>query len=149
MKALTVCQPWAWLIIHGPKLIENRTWRTNYRGPLAIHAGKSRRFLDDVPADELRMIDPSFAIDDLAFGAVIGTVELVDCVPVAEVKGNCWAAGPRCWVLKDPRPLAEPIEVRGRQLLWNLPDEIADGLRIAGKGIKGSRYLGGGGIRKP
>ncbi|MHC4404130.1 MAG: ASCH domain-containing protein [Planctomycetota bacterium] len=42
MKALTICQPWAWAIIHGPKPVENRGWATKYRGPLAIHAGQSR-----------------------------------------------------------------------------------------------------------
>lgn len=40
MKALSVKQPWAWAIIHAGKDIEKRTWRTDYRGPLLIHAGK-------------------------------------------------------------------------------------------------------------
>ena len=40
MKTLSVRQPWAWLIVYGGKDIENRSWRTPYRGPLLIHAGK-------------------------------------------------------------------------------------------------------------
>jgi ASCH domain len=38
---LTVRQPWAWAIIHGGKDVENRSWRTKYRGPLLIHAGSA------------------------------------------------------------------------------------------------------------
>jgi hypothetical protein len=38
MRALTIRQPWAWLIVHGHKDLENRTWCTSYRGPLLIHA---------------------------------------------------------------------------------------------------------------
>ena len=40
MKALTVKQPWAWLLIHGTKDIENRNWPTSLRGEIAIHAAK-------------------------------------------------------------------------------------------------------------
>ena len=35
---LSIRQPWAWLVAHGWKNIENRTWQTNYRGRLLIHA---------------------------------------------------------------------------------------------------------------
>ena len=41
-KCLTVQQPWAWCIVHGPKRIENRSWQSHYRGPLLIHAGQSQ-----------------------------------------------------------------------------------------------------------
>lgn len=40
MKALSIMQPWAWLIVNGFKAVENRSWNTNFRGPLLIHAGK-------------------------------------------------------------------------------------------------------------
>jgi activating signal cointegrator 1 len=40
MKTLTIRQPWAELIAQGKKDIEVRTWKTNYRGKIAIHAGK-------------------------------------------------------------------------------------------------------------
>jgi ASCH domain len=48
MKALSVRQPWAWLIIAGHKDVENRSWTTTYRGPLLIHAARRP---DDVMAD--------------------------------------------------------------------------------------------------
>lgn len=42
MKALSIRQPWAWLIVNGYKDIENRSWRTNYRGPVLIHASSRK-----------------------------------------------------------------------------------------------------------
>ena len=45
IPALTVCQPWAWAIMHAGKIYENRTWRDGYTGPLLIHAGKSQKYL--------------------------------------------------------------------------------------------------------
>ena len=38
MKAITIKQPWASLIVHGVKDIENRTWHTNFRGRVLIHS---------------------------------------------------------------------------------------------------------------
>lgn len=46
MKAVTLYQPWATLVAIGAKKIETRSWFTRYRGPLAIHAGKDKRFID-------------------------------------------------------------------------------------------------------
>ena len=40
MKAITVIQPWASLLAEGAKLYETRSWKTNYRGEILIHAGK-------------------------------------------------------------------------------------------------------------
>ena len=46
MKAITICQPYAELILLGQKRVENRVWKPDYFGPLLIHAGKSRTWLD-------------------------------------------------------------------------------------------------------
>jgi hypothetical protein len=56
MNALSVCQPFASLIISGEKRVENRRWSTSYRGPLLIHAGKSRKWLGGWDGE--RMPDP-------------------------------------------------------------------------------------------
>lgn len=114
MRALTVRQPWAWGLIHGPKRIENRTWNTSYRGPLLIHAGKSRTALGD---DEGTLGAPAA----LVFGAILGLVELIDCVPFDRVRGEPFADGPWCWVTANPRPLAESYPYRGMLGLWAPP----------------------------
>ena len=57
MKAISIKQPWASLIAYGIKDIENRTWRTNYRGRVLIHAGASKKEgwrLNDVQRFHLR-----------------------------------------------------------------------------------------------
>ncbi len=119
MYALSVGNPWAWGIIHGPKRIENRSWRTHYRGRLLIHASKSRQFLHDAwPPSEDRPKESAFV-----FGALIGQVELIDCVPVAEVESDPFASGPWCFVLSNPQPF-EPIPWKGQVGLFRVPDEV-------------------------
>ena len=39
VKALSIRQPWAWLVVHGYKDVENRSWSTGFRGRVLIHAG--------------------------------------------------------------------------------------------------------------
>jgi hypothetical protein len=124
MKGLTVCQPYAHVIAlpdSSPmaKRIENRTWGTNYRGLVLIHAGKSRDWLD--PDDEEEF-------PTMVFGAVVAIANLVDCVRVEHLpdhlKANEHAHGPYCWLLDDVRPLATPIPWRGAQGLWYVDTDL-------------------------
>ncbi|NQU22277.1 MAG: ASCH domain-containing protein [Candidatus Nealsonbacteria bacterium] len=126
MKAITIEQPWASAIMAGVKRVENRTWATAHRGPLAIHAGKT---VDPTAEESLRAagIDPA-PFRNAPRGAILGTVELVDVVRLNEQRTlpgyaddlteDPLATGPICWVLASPRPLAEPIPYRGQQGLW-------------------------------
>lgn len=81
MKALTIWQPWASLIAWGEKLYETRPFATQYRGPLAIHAGLDDSALDVVDANSFyraafkRHGDP--VLTKLPFGKVICVVDLV------------------------------------------------------------------------
>ena len=68
MKALSLKQPWADLIVQGKKIIETRKWRTNFRGEFYIHASKS---FDKKNCE-------SFGIKNPVTGALIGKVELVN-----------------------------------------------------------------------
>jgi hypothetical protein len=122
MKALSVRQPWTWLIIQGNKRIENRTWRTDHRGLLAIHASSHRREYDShYPGGT----DGMPALPELGpehFGHLVGLVDLVDCVPFAEVEGRPFAEGPWCWLLKESR-LIVPVPWRGMPGLFSVPDD--------------------------
>jgi hypothetical protein len=104
IKTPSVRQPWAWSIDYGLKLIENGTWPTNYRGLLQIHAGKS---LDEFEGgrDYSALLPGLAPKGELAFAAIIGTVAVVDCVPLATVLGQPFAEGPWCWLLLIPRPI--------------------------------------------
>lgn len=128
MKALTISQPYASLIAHGEKWVENRTWPTSYRGPLAIHAGKRSRYLE---ADELK---------GYPTGQVIATCKLVACVhlPTIRIGGQMsrdllreagfsfsefleheHTEGPWCWVLAEVDCFPRGIPAVGRQGLWD------------------------------
>jgi hypothetical protein len=120
MKALSVCQPWAWAIVTGLKKIENRSRPTRHRGPLVIHASRSRRYLKGDYAGLLPGLPPE---DQLDFGALLGVVEVVDSVPVAEVEGNPFAIGPWCWLLAKARPI-QPIPFKGQVSLFNVADRL-------------------------
>jgi hypothetical protein len=116
MKALSVCQPWAWAIIHGPKRIENRSRPTRHRGPLLIHASKSQRYRRGDYTELLPDLPPW---EELVFGALIGVVDVVDCVPFAEVVDDPFAIGPWCWVLDRPRSFS-PVPCVGQVNLFNV-----------------------------
>jgi hypothetical protein len=129
VKAISIRQPWAELILQGRRTIEPRTWQKNYRGRLVVHASQT-------VGDEACVaygLDPARVVR----GALIGTVELVDILPLDE---RGWEAlrdqhlslrdfpGPMFgWRLEDPQRLPQPIPMRGRMSLFNVPDEVVAG----------------------
>lgn len=109
MKALSIQQPWAWAILHAGKDWENRTWRTNYRGPLLIHAGKKQ---DSDGYDYLRDQEIYPPDDEIFTGGIVGAVEVVDCIEVTDAfmetdewKNTIWLGGPFGWKLAGPQYL--------------------------------------------
>jgi len=120
MKALTIRQPWTWLIVHGHKDIENRTWRTAYRGPVLIHAATRLAGMDSYAAavalcDRLGITLPDF----VTVGAVIGIARITGCV---QVHPSPWFSGPYGFVLEDAHPV-EPFDLRGRLGLFNVSEK--------------------------
>ena len=120
MKAITICQPWAWAIARGIKTVENRTWRTWYAGSLLIHAGKSRTWFT---GEELNDGTPEPAPSSCVFGAIVAVCRIVGCVRLTDprVVGNLFAEGPWCLMLDDVRTLRDPIPWQGAQGLWECP----------------------------
>ncbi len=129
-KGLTLYQPWAILTVLGEKRVETRSWRTSYRGPIAIHA--SRRF--PTYARTLAETDPyyvtalgKYPVDRVALGDIIGTVVLVgiqrtqDVMVGAKEKAfgdyepDRWA-----WLLSDPVLFDEPMPWKGALGLWRI-----------------------------
>lgn len=103
MKALSIRQPWAWLIIHGGKDIENRSWHTKLRGRFLVHAaqGMTRGEYNVATwvAGPLGVTIPAF--EDLERGGIVGSVELVDSVDTSD---SPWYMGENGFVLRDPKP---------------------------------------------
>ena len=132
MKALTIKQPWAHLITIGRKTIETRTWYSSYRGPLAIHAGRSG---DWMAMGFLASHRPDLVpTDDYAKGVITATADMVDCRPLAtadEEAAVCECDGLQGFVLENIRRLDEPIPTRGQLGLWDVPPDVVERLLAA------------------
>lgn len=122
MKALSVQQPYADKIIFDGKDIENRMKRTNFRGTVAIHA--SLKLHSNAKLSNK-------VVEEMVRGAIIGVVDVVDCV---EKHKSRWFGGPYGYVLKNPRPLKEPIPCKGRVGLWEVPPRVEKEIRRQLKG---------------
>jgi hypothetical protein len=99
MKALSVSQPWAWLIVQGHKDVENRSWPTTLRGRFLIHAPKG---FDRVSYEGLSQTMELPPADQFERGGIVGAVDLVDCVRTHPSK---WFSGPWGFVLSSPEVL--------------------------------------------
>lgn len=132
LQMLTVCQPYAHLIAIGAKPIENRTWPTAWRGELAIHAGKSRDWLE--AEDKIRY-------PNMAYGAIVAVVQVVACLhhdtSWPDAYTPLWshehAHGPWCWVLEHVDRLVVPVPARGAQGIVLVSTAIAAQVRAAAK----------------
>ena len=125
VKVLVVRQPWAWLIVNGRKDIENRNWKTRYRGRLLIQASgrlpskreleKARRYARE------RGADPP---EKLEVGGILGSVQLEDCVTSSRSR---WFEGPVGWVLSKPKKLPF-VRLKGRLRLFDPPRKVVQRL---------------------
>lgn len=126
--ALSIRQPWAWAIIQAGKDIENRTWRTNYRGPVCIHASAGMTKAEYTETAEfVRSITnlPIPRMADLHRGGIIGVAEIVGCVTGSR---SPWFFGPHGLALRNARPV-DFIRVKGCLGLFDWrPRVVPDGL---------------------
>lgn len=113
--ALSIMQPWAWLIVSGNKDIENRKWQTDVRGLVAIHAGKK---VDgdcaySLAVDEHPVTGLDYCFQDIPnryqVGGIVGVAEIVDCV---DRSVSPWFMGPYGFVIRNAQPV-DFIPVRG------------------------------------
>lgn len=123
MKVLTIKQPWASLIINGYKRFEFRSWYTNYRGELLIHAGKS------VDKEAMKRLE-KYLDFDIPIGKIIGKVNITDCVKLdknlkekllnenMDIYKNS-EIGNFGWQIEDVLKFNNKIEVNGKLGLWN------------------------------
>ena len=123
MKALTIKQPWATLIMQGDKRFEFRSWQTKYRGELLIHAGKS------VDKEAIKRLE-KYLPENLPLGKILGKVRLVDCIKMSpefkemllkennEIYTKSSFQENYGWQVTDIEVFEEPIEAKGRLSLW-------------------------------
>jgi len=132
MKTLTLTQPWATLVAIKAKKIETRSWTTNYRGPLAIHAAKSfpihaRQTL--LKREFWKMLEPAgyTNLRDFPLGCVIATYNLQYITKIApytelptdpEWSFGDYTIGRYMWLLDGIQILPKPVPARGALNLW-------------------------------
>ena len=132
MKVLSLTEPWATLIYIGKKKVETRSFKTNYRGELYIHASSTKipkncscevlEFVEDVP---------------LHYSHIICKCRLVDCIHMTEefiedMKKNHYTeylcgdyqVGRYAWIMDDIEILQEEITAKGHLGIWNYEEKI-------------------------
>jgi hypothetical protein len=138
MKVISLLQPWASLVAIGAKKIETRSWPTNYRGPLLIHASKEfsklqKEFCWEEPfRSALLKGGYRLSFDNMEFGMIIAKVILIDCMlinskelpPAPEAAFGDYTTGRYAWLLKDARMFTKPIPAKGHLRLWEWEENI-------------------------
>lgn len=103
MKAISLREPWASIVMKGKKTIETRVWKTDYRGKLLICASAT-------PKSEVS-------------GNAIAIADLVDCRPMTktdEIQACCSVyEGAYSWVLQDIKSI-KPFKVKGKLGLFEV-----------------------------
>lgn len=119
-KVLSVKQPWAWLLVNGPKDIENRSRKTSFKGLCLISASVE----PDPAIDEIRdycKVEYGVSIPDkLDMGGVVGACVFGPCV---DRSNSRWFNGPFGYPVKDRTPL-EFTEMKGMLGFFNAPDHV-------------------------
>jgi len=104
--ALSIRQPWAWLILNGGKDIENRTWPTQFRGWVLLHASKSGTKAEYTEAAYFALHHCGLPYipeaRQLEKGGIVGMARIVDCVTESESQ---WFQGKYGFALKDVKPV--------------------------------------------
>lgn len=144
MKVLSIRQPWAWLIMCGLKDVENRTWKTDYRGEFGVHAGKKFDWDALIVLREMRI--PSWMIQSMIahfgleladtpekskvtaglgeFGVILGTVRLTDCT---KKNTSIWCDdGLYHFCLSKPNPWKDLVPASGKLGFWEYQTRITD-----------------------
>ena len=131
MKALSIRQPWAWAILHAGKDIENRDWRCKVRGRVLVHASKGMTFNEyDGALNFMHGVSETYPFPKgltlprasaLTRGALVGSVEIVDCVSASS---SPWFMGTFGFVLRDPVAFKQPIPFKGALAFFDVPDSV-------------------------
>ncbi len=132
MKVLSLTEPYATLIRMGIKTIETRSWKTNYRGELYIHASSTKMKKEYRENLELMNL---VSKEELNYGNIIVKCQLTDCIKMdddyvdkikKEDRNNfitgIYEKGRYAWILEDIEVLEHPIKAKGHLGIWNLEE---------------------------
>lgn len=136
MKTLSLYQPWATLVVIGAKRIETRSWCTDYRGPLLIHASKkfskADRKLCETDIYFKRALE-AYSVDALPLGAIVGKVYLREIrtttvmlasheLSEQEKRFGNYDYGRWAFLLTGFEEFREPIPAKGSLGIWKFKE---------------------------
>lgn len=134
MKALSIRQPWAWAILYAGKDIENRDWRCRLRGRVLVHASQGMTFNEyDGALNFMHGVSETHPFPRgltlpraaaLTRGALVGSVEIVDCVSQS---ASPWFMGTIGFVLRNPVAFKQPVPFKGSLGFFDVPDSVVAG----------------------
>lgn len=143
MKAITLWEPWATLVVEGLKEFETRSWYTSHRGPLVIHAAKTRKYckygsvVDMLVAAGISQGKAMWLADRMRPGHIRGVVDLKDVFTTLDVRSRRTTSereialgdyGPNrfAWRLEVLLTYDSPFPALGRQQFWVPSREIQE-----------------------
>ena len=109
--AVTIVQPWAWGLIYGSRRAHMLGHRAKHLGTHLVYAARTQQFITPSARGCLPGLPPE---NRLAYGAFIGTVDVVDCCR----DGSLWR-----WEFENPRPI-RPIPFVGSTRPFEVPEEV-------------------------
>lgn len=133
MRAISIIQPWATLILLGEKEYETRSWGNDYRGPVLIHASRKKSRELEFTCRSNPIVAELFKKHGLDFeklprGGFIGQVEMIDCLPTGSLTVGAQEAavgdfrpGRHALKFTNPKPF-QLIECAGMLGLYRIPD---------------------------
>lgn len=137
MKAVSLLQPWAQLVMLGAKRYVARTWQPSHRGFLALHASSSREGRSLCTAEPCRTVLAAHGFGsflDLPRGVVLGTVTLEDCLVTEQLLFDNpqhellafgdYRPGASTWQLGNPQLWARPLPYGGSCKLFDVPESL-------------------------
>lgn len=135
MRALSIRQPWAWLIANGHKDIENRAWATRYQGPLLIHASKGMTNDEYEDVEEMLLLDPrirdlKITLPDRKLIERGGVVGIAHCNGSVDQAASPWFFGPYGFVLSQQRAFPM-IPFKGQLGFFDVPDALVANAQAA------------------
>ena len=132
MKVVSLLEPFASLIKEDVKKIETRSWKTNYRGEIYIHASKRKVSIKD---DRTKRLAGYLKDQDFKYGCIIAKAKLVDCIYMDKefldkiesdtIEKDCghYEEGRYAWILRDVEILGDPIYTNGQLGIWNYDEK--------------------------
>ena len=134
MKVISIQEPYATLISLGIKKNETRSWKTNYRGQVLIHASISKKYLNSIKDKNVLKLLENITLN---YGKILCKATIVDCIEMTsdlidKIKLNnqeyilgIYEPGRYAWILDNIELLPTQISAKGKLGLWEYENKLS------------------------